>query len=196
MAVTFTPNIGLAKPTKTELGLEWARNTKLQEDNNLIMIDKMDVNLITYTPVAIGPTTNPSNGVGIEQGEYFEVQGYIFGIVTVPFTDPGVAAGSGTGAYGISLPTLVDTTFHNVGTTLNDVPGTASCIGEGSIRDASSVNFSATCAVDVVSISGTFYARLITEAYTGKTSRFWGPGVPAAVATDDQVSFNFFYKKG
>ena len=185
----------MAKPTKTELALEWARNTKLAEDNNLIIVDKMDVNLITYTPAIIGPTTNPNQGVGVKYGEYFEVQGYIFGLVSFQFLDPGVAAGTGTGGYGLSLPTLVDAAFHNVGATLNDVPGTASVIGEGYLRDSSSIPFSGTAAVDVVAVAGVHYARLMTETYTGKTSNFWGPGVPANVATDDWVSASFFYKK-
>lgn len=195
MAVTFTPNIGLAKPTKTELAEEWVNGAGLISDNNTIIIDKMDVNLVTYTPTIIGPTTNPSNGVGDEIGEYFEVQGFIFGLITIGFLDPGVAVGSGTGAYGISLPTLADTTFHTVGTTLNDNPGIASVIGEGFLRDDSSVNFSGTLGIDVVAVAGVHYARLITEAYTGKTIRFWGPGAPANVATLDQVSLNFWYKK-
>jgi len=195
MAVTFTPNIGLAKPTESELAENWVNGPKLDEDNNLIIIDKMDVNLVSYTPTLISSGTQPNNGVGVEQGEYFEVQGFIFGLVTIPFLDPGVAAGTGGGGYGIKLPTLLDTSFHTVGTALTDVPGAASVIGEAYMRDSSSVNFSGPAAMDVVAVAGVHYGRLITETYTGKTSRFWEPGLPAIVATDDQITANFFYKK-
>lgn len=195
MAVTFTPNIGLAKPTKTEVAKNWVAATTLAAANNGIIVAKTNIPITTYTPTIIGPTTNPNVGAGVAYGEYYEIQGYIFGLVSFGFLDPGVAVGSGTGAYGLSLPVLADAAFHTIGTTLNDTPGIASVIGEGYSRDESSIPFSGSAAIDIVAIAGVHYARLLTEAYTGKTIRFWGPGAPANVATLDQVSANFIYKK-
>jgi hypothetical protein len=195
MAVTFTPNIGLAKPTEAELGANWINGTHLEAANNLIIIDKMDINELTWTPAFIGPTTNPNSGVGAVYAEYTDVQGFICGTFTFNMTDPGVAAGTGAGGYGISLPTLVDTAYHTVGTTLNDIPGTASVIGEGYITDASSIANSGTVAVDIIAIGGVHYARLITEAYPGKTVHQFGPNNPFVLATGDQFSANFLYKK-
>lgn len=195
MAVSFTPNIGLAKPDKTELGLEWARNTKLAEDNNLIIVDKMDVNFLSYTPTFVGPTTNPNVGAGSISGEYFEIAGYIFGSFVVRILTPGFADGTGVGSYGIKLPTLVDTAFHTVGTNLDDTVGALSCIGEGYLRDSSANNTTGTLALDVVQFGGNAYARMITDAIVGKTSRTFSPGSPFSLADSDRFSGSFFYKK-
>lgn len=195
MGVTFTPNIGLAKPDDTELAANWARFSDLADDNNQIIIDKMDINVVAYTPTFIGPTTNPNVGAGSIVGEYYNIQGIIFGTFTCLLTDPGVASGTGTGAYGISLPFPVDGAFHTVGTTLNDTPGTPSVVGEAYMTDASAVATSGTTAIDVVTVAGVSYARLITETYTTKTARFFGPAIPFSLATGDAFSGNFVYKK-
>ncbi len=196
MAVTFTPNIGLAKPTEAELAKDWViEPPNLAKDNNLIIIDKMLVDQLSWTPAFIAATSNPSIGVGTKIGEYIDFQGFIMGSFVFQPVDAGVAAGSGAGAYGISLPTLVDTTFHTVGSSLSDLPGIASIIGEGYIDDASAIATSGTVAVDVVAISGVHYARLITESYPAKTSYFFGPGAPFSLATGDNFSCSFMYKK-
>jgi len=57
MAVTFTTNIGLAKPDKNEVAENWVNVQNLQDDNNQIIIDKMDINLVSYTPNVIATTT-------------------------------------------------------------------------------------------------------------------------------------------
>jgi len=184
MGVSFTPNIGLAKPTETELALEWARNTKLAEDNNIIVAAKSDLVLTAYTPALIGPTTNPSVGAGQILGEYIEFQGFIFGSFNIAFLDPGVSAGTGTGGYGISLPVLADTTFHTVGNALNNTTATNSCIGEGYFTDDSAVGTSGTTGLDIVRVGGVDYARMLTETYAGKTVLWIGPTF--AMATDDR----------
>lgn len=194
MAVSFTPNIGLAKPTEAEFAEDWVNTPKLQEDNNLIIIDKMDVNLVAYTPTFICSATNPNLGVGTIQAEYSDVQGIVFGVFSLVFTDPGVAAGTGTGAYGISLPFTVDAGFHTVGTSLSDVPGAASCIGEACIID-NTVALGGTLALDVVTITGVSYMRLVTETYAGKTATYVTPGSPMTFASGDKVSGQFMYKK-
>lgn len=193
MAVTFTPNIALAKPTNTELALEWVRNTKLQEDNNLIIIDKMDVNLTAYTPVLTAQTTPPNIGTGNIQGEYCDLQGFVFGNFIIEFLDAGIT--SGTGEYGVSLPFPADGSFHVVGTALNNISGSNSVIGEGYYWDSSAITTSGSLALDVVTVAGVSYVRMATETYTGKTNAFLANGQPAAVANNDRITGNFFYKR-
>jgi hypothetical protein len=196
MAVTFTPNINLAKPSEAELAANWINGTQLADDNNVIVIAETTIPITSYTPAFITATTQPNVGAGFKQGEYSEFQGFIFGLFTISFVDPGIVVGTGVGsAYGISLPFPVDPVFHTVGAALNDVPGLASCIGEGYIRDDSSVALSGTVALDVVTIASVSYARLITENYATKTSRFWEPNTPPTMATQDQITAQFWYRK-
>lgn len=194
MAVSFTSNIGLAKPDNNELAKEWTRNAKLMEDNNTILIDKMDVNITTYTPVLKAQTTDPSLGVGVAKGEYIDFQGIIIGNAMLKFLDPGVSAG--VGEYGISLPFPVDGSFHAVGTALNNIPQNT-IIGEGHCYDASNINSSGSFAVDAVTISGVSYARMITEVYTvpTKTSAFITHDRIFVPVSGDGFTLNFWYKK-
>lgn len=194
MVVSFTPNLGLAKPSEAELGANWVNGTDLSEDNNLIIEDKTDINLVSYVPSFIGSTTNPNVGAGSVQGEYYEIQGWIFGHFVIQFLDPGVASGTGSGAYGISLPFLADTTFHAVGSTLSDFPGVAHCIGEGAIID-NTVALGGTLGIDIVHVGGTAYARMITETFPTKTARFVTPGQPMLFANNDKMTGSFTYKK-
>jgi hypothetical protein len=193
MALTFTPNIGLAKPTETELAQDWALTPKLAEDNNLIVAAKSDIVLNSYGPTLIGPTTNPSVGAGQILGEYIDFQGFIFGSFNIAFLDPGIGVGSGVGGYGISLPVLADNSFHTVGNALNNALGSNSCIGEGYFTDDSVVANSGTVALDIVRVGGVDYARMMTEAYAGKTVIWIGPTF--AMATDDKFTGSFWYKK-
>lgn len=194
MAVTFTPNIGLAKPTDSELALQWARTNKLAEDNNIIIADQMDIALTAYTPTWIASSSNPNVGAGSIKGEYCKMNGIIWGSFVIRCTDPGTAQGSGAAAFGISLPELLDNTYHTLGTTLADTPGTASVVGEGYMTDNSSVGSSGTVAFDVIRISGVDYMRPITEAYSGKTVRWFGPLFPFAIADGDGLTGTFIYK--
>jgi hypothetical protein len=193
MAVNFTPNIALAKPTDAELAANWVNGTELQDDNNVILETETDIVLSSYTPTLIGAAVNPSSGAGARNGEYQEFQGYIFGNFVINFVDPGIAAG--TGEYGISLPFECDGTFHSVGTALNTAPGAFSCIGEGFIFENGSVATSGTTALDVLTIAGTSYVRLITETHAGKTSRMFRDANPFTVANGDSFAGSFFYKR-
>lgn len=195
MSVTFTTNIGLAKPTESELAKNWATATELADDNNQIIISKANIQVVSYAAVLIGPSTNPNVGAGSITAEYIDFQKIIFGEFVIKFTAPGVADGTGTGAYGISLPFLADNTFHTVGSSLNDNPGNASCIGEGYFVDSSAVNTSGMCALDVITTGGVSYARMMPEAYTGKTVRFVGPSAPVALADGDGMTGSFIYKR-
>lgn len=192
MVVAFTPNIGLAKPDESELALNWARSTKLAEDNNLIIIDKMEVDYVTYTPTFIGSGSNPSVGSGTIQGEYIQFQDIIIGNIACTCA-AGVA--NGTGTYGLSLPFVADTTFHTVAGALTDNPGAASVVGEGYLTDASAVATSGTVAVDIATVGGVSYARLVLETFVGKTNRIFSNGMPFTLAIGDQWSLNFIYKK-
>jgi len=193
MAVTFTPNIGLAKVTESELALNWARSAELQEDNNLIIIDETDVNLVAYTPVITATTTPPNVGAGVRKGEYQEAQGFIFGNFVLEFLNPGVIIG--TGEYAVSLPFVADNVYHTVGTNFTLAPGTNSCIGEGYIFNDSSVNTSGTLALDVVTVAGVSYVRLVPETFIGKTDRLVRDNMPFGLDTLDRISGQFFYKK-
>lgn len=194
MAVTFTTNLALAKPDATEIAENWVNNTQLCDDNNLIIEDAMDIGITSYTPSFICTTTNPNLGAGSIAGEWSLVGGFVFGSFVIQFLDPGTAPGTGTGAYGISLPVPADGAFHSVGTTLSDQPGVASCIGEGHIID-NTVALGGTVALDVVTVAGTSYARLITETFVGKTAAFFTAGMPMSFATNDKITGSFFYKK-
>ena len=194
MVVNFTSNIGLAKPTDVELATNWVEGTELIEDNNILIADRADLVLTAYTPTIIGPTTNPNVGAGQRLGEYIEFQGFVFGSFNIVFDDPGVAAGSGSGAYGISLPVLLDNTFHQVGNALNNTLGSTNCVGEGYFTDGSAVGTSGTVALDVVRVGGVDYARMITEAYAGKTVLWVGPTFPVTIADGDKFVGSFWYK--
>lgn len=195
MAVTFTPNIALAKPTEAELGENWVNNTKLQEDNNIQLLDATQIATVTYTPTIIGQSGNPSVGAGFIKGEWIDLRGFIMGTVVVKFTDPGIAAGSGE--YGISLPFTADSSYHNVGTALNNSIGTFSCIGEGYIFDFSAVGKSGSVSLDVVTITGVSYMRMIPELYSSpvKTARVYSNGQPTTPADGDSWNLSFMYKK-
>jgi hypothetical protein len=194
MAVTFTSNIGLAKPDDTELAKNWAIATQLADDNKLIIIDQMDITLSTYTPVIAAQTTAPSLGAGTSKGEYQDIQGIIMGSFLLEFVDPGVTVGSGE--YGISLPFTADNTFHNVGTAFNATPGSFSVIGDGYIYDSGGVA-TAFASLDVVTVGGVSYVRLLTEAHTApaKTSRIARDSMPVALGTLDKFVGNFIYKR-
>lgn len=195
MGVTNTPNIALNKPDDTELAANWVNTPALQIDNNTKMRTNTTYTLTSYTPVIKGSTSDPNIGAGSIRGEYQNLQGFIMGSATVEFIDPSVAAGSGV--YAISLPFPVDGSFHTVGSSFTTNPGANSVIGEGFIQDNSAVATSGVVALDVVTISGISYVRLITEFYTSpaKTSPFMTNTMPFTVATADCFSINFFYKK-
>lgn len=195
MVVSFTPNIGLAKPSESEVAENWVNSTKLCEDNNLIIADKMDVNITSYSPTFVCTTTNPNVGAGSIQAEYCEVQGFIWGNFVIRFLDPGISSGTGSGGYGLSLPFDADASYHTVDTALTDNPGTASCIGEGHIVDISTVGNTGTIALDIIKTGGVTYARFITETFAGKTVRFFTPGQPFSFANNDRITGQFFYKK-
>lgn len=195
MVVNFTPNIGLAKPSESELAENWASLTQLADDNNVIIEDVTDVNLISYTPTMIGSTTNPNVGAGSLLGEYCVVQGYVWGNFVIRFLDPGISSGSGAGGYGISLPLPADTTFHFSEATLTDQPGFAACIGEGHYVDSSAVTNCGEFAIDLTTFGGVSYARIVTETYLAKTSRMFIPGDPFSFADNDRITGQFFYKK-
>jgi hypothetical protein len=193
MAVTFTPNIGLAKPNGAELGANWINGSQLDDDNNVIIMDKMDVNYVFYNPTVIGQTANPNVGTGTKVGQYQDFQGFVMGQFVISFFDAGILPG--TGEYGFSLPFPVDGAFHSVGTALNNGVGTQSIIGEGYVYDNSSVGGSGSCAVDCVTIAGVSYARLIPETYTGKTAAVVGSVGPFSVANNDKMGGSFWYKR-
>lgn len=196
MAVNFTTNIALAKPTEAELALNWARSTELAEDNNLIIEDETDIAVVSYAPTVTAHTTPPNFGsgsAGINLGAYQTYRGWVWGNFKVVVNGSGIAAG--TGEYGFKLPQVVNATFHTVGSALNDSSGSLSLIGDGFIYDASAVVNSGPVALDVVTVAGVSYARLVLEAFVGKTSRVFKDAMPYTVAADDQFTANFFYKK-
>jgi hypothetical protein len=194
VAVTFTANIGLAKPDDTELAKNWATATQLANDNNVIIAAKMNIALTAYTPTVVAATTAPNFGTTATiLGEYTDFQGFITGTFTLTAGGTGIL--SGTGNWGISLPFNADAAFHSVGANLNEVDAVPSCIGEGYFYDDSSSGTSVMCSLDVCSVSGVHYMRMVTEALTGKTSQYVSGAAPAALASLDSISGSFYYKK-
>lgn len=195
MVVVFTPNIGLAKPDETEIAEKWVNIDQLQADNNLIIRDKMDINILSYTPVIKGSTSDPSLGAGSTRGEYCDFQGIIFGSFIIDWFDPGIAVGSGD--FAISLPAVIDNTFHTVATAFNGTIGAPSVIGEGYAFDFSNTNASGQLALDACTVAGVSYCRLITEVHTvpAKTNRVVNPTNYFGPANGDRYMGNFIYKK-
>lgn len=197
MAVSFTPNIGLAKPDESEVAKNWVSASDLHEDNKVIIETKM--NLLapqSYAATFIAPTTNPAVGsTGSITAEYYEFEGWVFGNFVIKIGGVGIGSGTGTGGYGVSLPFQVNSTYHSVGNSLNSLPGGISVVGEGYFNDASAVATSGTLAIDLLTIGGVSYARMLPEAYAGKIVRFIGPSAPVALADGDAMSGNFMYKK-
>lgn len=192
MGVTFTSNIALAKPDETELAENWVNNTQLQDDNNQIIIAQTNIPLSTYTPVLKGQTSDPNTATSIVQGEYQDIQGIIMGTFRLLFVT-GITVGSGE--YGISLPFPADATYHSVGTAFNHAVGSLSIIGEGYIHQASTVNNSGSVALDVVTVAGVSYARLLFENFAGKTSRVVRDTQPWSIANSNNWHASFIYKK-
>ena len=193
MAVNTTTYIGLKKPTEDELALNWTRSADIIEDNNTQIIDKADVNIQPKTQALTASTTAPNLGAGSITMEIVDFEGFVTGSCNIVFTDPGVSAGSGV--YGVSLPFEVNATYHAVGSALTDAPGAFDCIGEGYFYDSSAVGTSGSLAIDAVTVSGTSYARFITETFAGKTARHVTNSQPVAPATGDRITFSFVYKK-
>lgn len=195
VVVSFTANIGLAKPDDSELALNWARSTELQKDNNTLIKSNTNKPLVSYTPVLTAHTTPPNMGTGFSQGEYQDWMGFVTGTFTLEFFDAGIAVGSGE--YGISLPFPADGVYHSVGTALNATPGNFSVIGEAYFMDNSSVGASGSGALDIVTVGGVSYVRILTELHTTpvKTSRIFRDSMPFAVANNDKIVGTFFYKK-
>lgn len=193
MAVSFTPNIGLAKPDETELAANWARFTDLADDNNVAINAAAALTLTNYVPVLTSSGTAPSIGAGVATGQYQNLNGFILGNACIPFIDPGVSVG--TGNYGISLPVLADATFHTINAGIGSAL-TNSVIGEGYTWDNSTGNTSGTVAVDIVSSGGVHYGRMIPEAYTTptKTSKLVSANLPFTAVDQDFFVINFFYK--
>lgn len=193
MAVTFTSNIGLAKPDETELAENWVNNTQLQDDNNQLIIARMNLPVTTYTPTLKAQTSDPSlGGSTIVQGEYQDIQGIIMGTFRFLFVT-GVTVGSGE--YGVSLPFPADATYHSVGTAFSHAVGGLSIIGEGYIHQGSTVNNSGSVALDVVTVAGVSYARMLFENFAGKTSRVIRDTQPWSIANGNNWHCSFMYKK-
>ncbi len=195
MAVSFTSNIGLAKPDETELVRNWVNFDQLQKDNNDQVAAKMNITLQTYNPSIIATTANPSIGSGVASGDYIDCDGIVMGNFRLTFVDPGVAAG--TGEYAISMPQVFDSSFLTVGNSLTAAPGTNSVVGHGFLYDNSSVATSGSVALDAVTIGGVSYVRLIPEVYTApaKTSSLVTNALPFVPATGDTFSGFFIFKK-
>lgn len=193
MAINYTPALGLAKPTDVELANDWAENLQLCKDNNDIIKDAMNIVMTAYTPTFIGPSSNPNVGGGYVLGEYCRISGLVFGNFVVKCQNPGVSSGSGTGAFGIKLPFAADSVFHSVGNSLDNNPGTPSCVGEGHFNDSTDVSLSGSIALELIQVGPDTFVRPITETYTGKTIRWVGPGIPVSLGDSDSISGSFIY---
>lgn len=193
MVVAFTPNIGLAKPSNTEVAKNWVQLAELSDDNNTVISAETNKPLTAYSPVLTATTTPPTVGGGNVQGWYQDWMGFVTANFVIRFLDPGITAGNGE--YGISLPFPVSPTSHTVGTALTNNPGSFSILGEGHIMAAGSINNSGSFAIDAVTIAGVSYARILTESHPGKTSRMFRNAMPFTVVNNDRITGTVFYKR-
>lgn len=193
--VSFTPNIGLAKPTNAEVAKDWIEQQEYQLTNDTQIMTRSNIALTAYTPTIIATTTPPNIGAGRIVGEYQVMDDIVWGEFAIEFTDPGVVGGSGE--FAVSLPQVADSSFHTVGTTLTAITGVNSIIGEGYISDASNLSLSGSVALDLVTIAGVSYVRLVTEPYAApvKTNRVFAAGLPSNLGTGDKWTGSFIYKK-
>lgn len=193
MAVNFTTNVGLAKPTEAELALNWTRVEDLQEDNNTIIEAHANIDLSPYTPTLTAATTAPTLGTGGSAvGEYRILNEFILGTFKLAF---GTTPGAGTGIWGFALPFAADNSFHVVGSSLTTGFGDNDIIGTGYMFDATSTDASGPAALDVVTISAVSYVRFLIGAYVGKATHAYSPGNPFTVASTDTFTGSFAYKR-
>lgn len=194
MVVSFTPNIGLAKPDLSELANNWAVGTKLAEDNNIILTQKMTFNTSSYTPVLTLAGAVQSLGTsGVATGSYYEFNGWIHGSF-IYTRGTGVSGITGsTNLLGISLPVPVNGTYHRVGSSFTNQPADCDVLGSGYYLCSTDVNKSSGGAIDVIFSSGTYYARMYCEQTTGIP--FILDGNNSLFAPGDGFTANFFYKR-
>ena len=192
MGVTFTSNIGLAKPDEAELAENWVNGPNYNDDNNTLIENFSNIPMASYTPALIGSTTNPNLGAGATLGEYQVFRGFVFGRFRIFFHDPGIVAG--IGVYGVSLPIVADGSYHTVGNSLTAISGVNSCIGDGLIIDQSTATNCGNLALELVTISGTSYVRMANELIAAKASAFVSNNQPFIPADFDIYTGWFFYK--
>ncbi len=194
MAVVFTSNIGLAKPSESEIAKNWAANTELNNDNLTIITNKMNIPLTSYTPSLVASTSNPNIGTtGTRVGQYQDLEGFIVGCFIITFNGSGISAGSGD--YGVTLPAVADGTFHFAAASLSAAAGATTVLGEGYFNDSSAVATSGAVALELVTNSGVSYVRMLTQTYSGKGSRAVNSAAPAVPAAGDSILGNFYYKR-
>ncbi len=193
MVVNFTTYANLAKPSESELALNWTRVQDLQEDNNLEIEARANVDNVSYTPTVISAGTQPNLGTGFAAyGEYRNLNGFILGGFRV---DIGSSPSAGTGIYAFSLPFVADSVFHAVNTNINALPGDFDVIGTGYMFDTSTLNTSGPAALDILTVSGVSYVRFLVSTFTGKSSYALSPGVPFTIAQSDSFNGSFAYKR-
>jgi hypothetical protein len=195
MTVTFTPNIDLAKPDKDEDAKDWVLNSvDHSEDNNDKFNTAAQLPISTYTVTLKAETTNPNIGnTGTTFGRYTVIRGWVLGFFIIRINGTGIT--NGTGIYGVNLPTNADSSFHSIATGLSVNAGDQHVVGEGFLRDVSSVTTSGTCAMDLATHSSATHVRFLLESYVGKTSRLFNDGDPFSLADGDRLTGNFFYKQ-
>lgn len=191
MTVTFTSNLGLAKPDVEEVARNWVRFTELELDNKNAINDYLgDLSFQTYVPLLQATTSQPSLGTSDERRDGYFVElpnGFVFGGFILQF---GSGLNIGSGFYSITLPSLPDATFHEIS---SGTAGDGDVIGQGSVRDANTATNSQTFALELVSFSGnTQNMRMYTEATA--TSRWVSHNVPFTFAGGDTMNGNFCYK--
>lgn len=204
MAVNFTPNLGLAKPTGVEKARKWVdvdTPGKLADLNNTLLNDNvLSQPLLSYTPELINSAGSLVLGSGnVKAGRYM----YLPAPVSIPRFVMGWFSFQVTGTVNVvagdyiaTLPTLVDLAFHlDVG----DGVAITEVIGEGKIKDDSSQANSMNVAMLLRdNTGGVGRALFFLETYTGKgvNDDFMFAGVPFTLASGDRIAGNFLYKAG
>jgi hypothetical protein len=138
----------------------------------------------TYVPVLTATTTNPTLGSGSAQSGWWQrCNNLIIGGAFIRFGTSGVAIGSGN--YQISLPFPADTAFMIAAGGL----GTSSVIGDGLVRDNSSVTANSRQFSTYLDTTTTMLLALANG-----TNLVITESVPFTFAASDALTVNFTYQ--
>jgi hypothetical protein len=198
MGVTLTTNLSLIKPDGTEKARLWVDDTeeandKLVVKNNLILTNAIAaVEMQTYVPELQAVTTNPNLGSSpTKLGFYSVLPGdFVFGLFSIRAGSSGVTAGSGF--YQVTLPFVIDGSFHDVTGTY----GASHVIGQARLED-NSAGQQYLAAIQPMDGFSPRHAGFALEKFNLRANNRMNAGASSApfiLAAFDRIDGQFFYK--
>lgn len=185
MTVSFTPNLGLAKPTADEIARLWTDEDQLELANKNALntyLDPVAEGFQTYFPQIIQMT---NIGDTERLGWYVLLPGdlvyggFIFRLGSgVAFSD---------NFLDFVLPFDTDTSFHDVST---GAAATGDIVGTLTMRDNSSISNTQTAALELFENRG--YTRGYTE--DNSATRWVRDDVPFTFEENDAIAGSFWFK--